>query len=185
MLRRSHIALAASALAVSTIALAAQAALHSIDKADIKIEAEAKPGLGRFDGMCDSVSAKEEGDKLVFVAELSKGLRMGLRDKHTREAFKVHRHKFAKLVVEKSKIKFPEDKQKVEGSVVGHLTLHGVTKPVTVKYTASRTGSDYHIKNASFTFDYTDFGVEKICKLAVCVEPTVKITVPRMKLREK
>jgi polyisoprenoid-binding protein YceI len=186
MLRRSRLALAATVLSITTVALAAQAAaLQSIDKADVKIEAEAKPGLGKFDGLCDAVSAKEEGGKLVFEAELNRGLRMGLRDKHTREAFNVPKHKVAKLVVDKSEIKFPDDKGKVSGKVKGDLTLHGKTKPVTVNYVASRTGSDIHIKDASFSFDYTQFGVEKICKLGVCVEPTVTIRVPRMKLREK
>lgn len=185
MLRRSRLVLAATALSITTVALAAQAALQSIDKADIKIEAEARPGLGKFDGLCDAVSAKEVGDKLVFEAELKRGLRMGLRDKHTREAFKVDKHNVAKLVVEKSKLKMPADNESVKGKVKGDLTLHGVTKPVTVSYTAKRTGSDVHVKDATFNFDYTEFGVEKICKLGVCVEPQVTITVPRMKLREK
>ena len=56
---------------------------------------------------------------------------------------------------------------------------------MTVSYTAKRTGSDIHIKDASFPFDYTKFGVEKICKLGVCVDPEVTIKVSRMKLREK
>lgn len=185
MLRRSRLVLAATALSVTTFALAAQAALQSIDKADVKIEAEAKPGLGKFDGLCDAVSAKEEGGKLVFEAELNRGLRMGLRDKHTREAFKVSKHKIARLVVDKGDIKMPGDKEKAKGRVKGNLTLHGKTQPVTVHYFASRTGSDIHIKDAWFTFDYTNFGVEKICKLGVCVEPNVTIRVPRMKLREK
>lgn len=185
MVRRSRIALAVSALALTSFALAGQAALQSIDKADIQIEAVAKPGLGAFQGACDAVSAKEEGGKIVFTAELGKGLKMGLRDKHTREAFRVAKHNKATLVVDKSKVKVPGDKQKVDGTVTGDLTLNGVTKPVKVKYSASRTGSDLHIKDASFNFNYTEFGVEKICKLAVCVEPQVKVNVPRLKLRDK
>jgi hypothetical protein len=46
-----------------------------------------------------------------------------------------------------------------------------------------RTGSDYHIKSASFSFNYTDFGVPKICRLSLCVEPLVKISIDGMKLR--
>jgi polyisoprenoid-binding protein YceI len=86
--------------------------------------------------------------------------------------------------VEKSKLKMPADKEKVSGTVSAKLTLRGVTKPVNVKYAASRTGSDIHIKSASFTFKYTDFGVPEIKRMALRVDPDVTITVERVKLRE-
>lgn len=184
MHRRSRTAFAAAALAL-TFAFVAQADLESAGKGEVKIEAVAKPALGKFSGELDDISAKERDGKIIFTADLPRGLKMGMRDSHTREVFKVQKHKHVKLVVDKSKIKFPDDNQKVEGEVEGQLTLHGVTKPVKVKYSAKRTGSDFHLKGSSFSFNYTDFGVEKICKLSVCVEPLVTVRVNQLKLRRK
>lgn len=183
-MRRSRSAFAAAAVAL-TFALVAQADLQSAGKGEVKIEAVAKPALGKFAGSLDDISASEKDGKLVFVADLPRGLKMGMRDSHTREAFRTGKHKNVKLVVDKDKLKFPEDNKKVEGEVSGDLTLHGVTKSVKVKYSAKRTGSDYHLNGSSFSFNYTDFGVEKICKLSVCVEPLVTIRVERLKLRQK
>jgi polyisoprenoid-binding protein YceI len=184
MFRRSRSAFAAAAVAL-TFAFVAQADLENAGEGKVEIHAVAKPALGKFSGELDGVTAKERDGKLVFVAELPRGLKMGMRDSHTREVFKVDKHKQVKLSVDKSKLTFPEDNKKVEGEVKGDLTLHGVTKPVTVKYVAKRTGSDYHLKGTSFSFNYTDFGVEKICKLSVCVEPQVTIRVDKLKLRQK
>ena len=184
MHRRSRTASSVAAVLLS-FAFIAHADLQSAGKGEVKIEAVAKPALGKFSGSLDDITAKEKDGKLVFVADLPRGLKMGMRDSHTREAFRTKKHKSVQLVVDKSKLKFPEDKQTVESDVQGELTLHGVTKPVTVKYRAKRTGSDYHLGGSSFSFNYTDFGVEKICKLAVCVEPLVTIRVQHLKLRQK
>lgn len=181
MFRR--IAFAAAALSLTTVALAGPKGFRCIDKSHYKIEGEAKPALGAFSGESNDLDVKDEGGKLVFISKLT-NVNMGLRDKHTREAFKVDKHPTAKLVVDKSKLKMPGDKEKVDGTVQGDLTLNGVTKPVTVKYAARRMGSDYLVKEAKFSFKYTDFGVEKICKMGVCVEPKVTITVDKMKIRE-
>lgn len=184
MFRR--IVVAAAAVTLTTIAIASNAALSTAEKGSIKIEGVAKPGLGKFDGKSTDISAKEEGGKIIFTADLKGHLDMGLRGSHTHECFKTEKHPVAKLVVDKSQLKMPDDNGKVSGKVTGDLTLAGVTKPVKVSYTASRTGSDYHIKEGSFTFTYTDFGVEKICKLGVCVDPTVTITIAKpIKLRDK
>ncbi len=184
MFRR--IAVVAAAVTLTTIAFASNAALSSVEKGSVKIEGVAKPGLGKFDGKSTDISAKEEGGKIIFTADLKSKLDMGLRASHTRECFKTEKHPVAKLVVDKSKLKMPEDNGNVSGKVTGQLTLAGVTKPVEVSYKVSRTGSDYHVKGGSFSFNYTDFGVEKICKLGVCVEPNVTITISKpIKLRDK
>ena len=183
MFRR--IAVAAVAVCLTTFAIAADAALTGVDKGHVKIDAVAKPGLGAFSGEVNGVDVKEAGGKLVFSSDLEGRLKMGLRQDHCKKAFETGKHKSVTLTVDKSKLKMPADKGKESGEVTGDLKLHGVTKPVKVKYTVSRTGSDYHIKEAKFSFDYTEFGVEKICKLGVCVEPTVTITVDGVKVRDQ
>lgn len=183
MFRR--IPVAAVAVCLSTFAIAANAAFSGVDKGRVKIDAVAKPGLGAFTGEVDGVNVKEEGGKLIFSSDLEGRLKMGLRQDHCKKAFETGKHRSVKLTVDKSKLKLPGDNEKASGEVTGDLTLRGVTKPVKVKYHVSRTGSDYHIKEAKFSFNYVDFGVEKICKLGVCVEPSVGITVSGVKVRDK
>jgi len=184
--RRTLIAVLCSAL---TFSVAASAGLTSIESGRFKLEGAAKPKIGprlNFDGK-GPVTAKEEGSTIVFETNLQKHLDMGERTEHAKEDFKCKKHPTAKLVVEKSAIKLPEDNKKTDGVVSGQLTLHGQTKPVKVKYTAARTGSDFHVKSASFTFDYTEFGVTPICRFGktICVEPKVTVTVTGLKLRDK
>lgn len=183
MFRR--IAVAAVAVCLTTFAIAADAALTGVDKGHVKIDAVAKPGLGAFSGEVNGVDVKEAGGKLVFSSDLEGRLKMGLRQDHCKKAFETGKHRSVTLTVDKSKLKMPADNGKESGEVTGDLKLHGVTKPVKVKYKVSRTGSDYHIKEATFSFNYTEFGVEKICKLGVCVEPDVTITVEGVKVRDK
>jgi polyisoprenoid-binding protein YceI len=182
MFRRTSVA--AAAILLTTFALGADARWNCVEKGRIKVEAVAKPALGAFSGESKDVDAKEEGDKVIFTSDLKK-LDMGLRKNHTKEAFEIDKHPKVKLTIEKSKLKVPADKEKVSGEVTGKLALHGVEKPVKVSYTVSRTGSDFHIKEAKFSFNYTNFNVEKICKVGVCVEPNVTVTVSNVKLRDK
>ncbi len=174
---------AAAIMTVSTLALAGKG-FRGIERGQFKCEGKAGPGLS-FSGDGDDIDAKEEGGKLVFTTDLRK-LKMGMRQSHTREAFEVDKFPEAKLTIEKDKVKIPGDKEEVNGSVKAQLTLHGVTGPVNVKYKVSRTGSDYHIKDASFSFDYTNFKVEKICKVGVCVDKDVTIKLKKkIKIRDE
>ena len=200
MFRR--IAVAAVAVCLTTFAIAADAAFNGVDKGHIKIDAVAKPGLGAFSGDVEGVDVKEADGKIIFTSDLGSRLKMGLRESHCKEAFEVKKHPTVVLKIDRSKLKLPADNEKVSGEVMGDLTLHGVTngvrnkddkpEPVKVKYTVSRTGSDYHIKEAKFTFDYTKYIAKpgepaesgKICKLGVCVDPKVTITVTGVKVRE-
>ena len=199
MLRRSRIALAAAALSIASFALVAHAGpFGNVGKGRIKIEAEAKPALGKFDGSCSEIAAKEEGGKLVFTAKLyessknKKGeeedkfhLDMGLRQSHTIEAFEVKKYPTVKLVVDKSKVKIPAaNGEKTTGSVTGDLTLHGKTKPVTVNYSLKREGSNLIANDTAFTFNYQEFGVGKISRLGIRVENPVTITVVSLKLKD-
>jgi len=183
MSRSRRLSVIAFAAFVVAISLTAHAALTSIESGEVKIEARAKPALGRFVGYLQGVSASEVGPNLVFVGDLQNNLDMRMRGRHAKEAFETTKYAGVKLSVEKSKLKMPADNERVDGEVDGQMTLHGVTKTVKVAYTVKRTGSDYHIKSASFSFNYTDFGVPRICRLSLCVEPLIKISIDGMKLR--
>lgn len=179
---------AAAALSTLTVSLVASAALVSIDSPKFTISGAAKPKVGprlEFSGT-GPFSAREVRGNLVFSAKMS-NVDLGERTSHMREDCHADGHPDITLTVDKDKLKIPDDNQRVVGDVPGSLKFHGQTKNVRLKYVAKRTGSDYHIKDAEFTFDYTSFGIPKICRFkgTICVEPRVTIKVPQMKLRDK
>ncbi|HET9959273.1 MAG TPA: YceI family protein [Polyangiaceae bacterium] len=172
MFRRTAFALLLSA---TTFTLAAHAAMSG--GGPLKISGKAV-GLS-FTGTAKFSVSENEG-KLVFVTNLRDSLDMGVRDDHTKRSFKVKEFPKATLTIDKSKLKLPE-KGESSGSVTGHLTLAKGAKDVNVNYTVAKEGDGYRIKNASFTFDYTKFGVEEICKV-ICVKPEVNVSVSDVKI---
>jgi hypothetical protein len=187
MLSRSRSVLAVL-FSVCTFSAIASADLVKLDSGFFKVEGSAKPKIGpklNFDGK-GSVSGEQKGDKIVFKADLKNKLDMGERTKHAKEDFECDKHPDAVLVVDKAAIKMPEDQKETSGDVKGELTLHGVTKTVKVHYKAKRMGSDYAVRG-NFSFDYTQFGIQPICRFGktICVEPTVRVSVGGVKLRDK
>lgn len=210
MYRRT--AVIAVAACLTSIALAAHA--MSGGGGHIQIGASASPALGAFSFESSDVKVSESDGKLVFSTQLEE-LQMGLRKSHTKEAFEFSKHPNAKLSVEKSKLKIPAAGATEKGTVGGEFTLHGVTRPVSVKYTATASGDGIKV-GGSFSFQYQDFKVgkkcrregkgeddklpvcdddrikackpnanvcfEQICKVGVCVDPDVKVTVDGVKI---
>jgi hypothetical protein len=103
MLRRSRLILAATALSITTVALAAQAAFKISDKSALKIDASANM-IGAFTGKCTGrkevdeddkkrsrqipgLSMQDDGTKLTFTADL-RGVDVGIRDSHLHDVFK-------------------------------------------------------------------------------------------------
>jgi polyisoprenoid-binding protein YceI len=190
---RGFAAVAAIA-SVTTFALVSQAALSVISDTDIVVKASAKSTIGGpavdFSGTTSSLKVSDDGSKLTFVSDLNK-LDLGLRKSHFVKNFEVEKHGEIKLVIDKSKLKMPE-KDAVDGSVQGQLTLHGVTKSVTVKYGAKREGSDILLgkgyglsKPLTFEFKYKDFGVKEIKEMSLFVQDPVVVTINKLKLRDK
>jgi polyisoprenoid-binding protein YceI len=84
--------------------------------------------------------------------------------------------------VERSALKFPEDKKKTSGNASGKFKLHGVEKDLKFDYTAERHGSDL-IVTGNAKINIKDHQIEKPCYLGVCVDEDVKLSV-KFKLRE-
>ncbi|HEX2872154.1 MAG TPA: hypothetical protein VHP33_12875 [Polyangiaceae bacterium] len=82
----------------------------------------------------------------------------------------------AKLVVEKSAIKFPEAGKSSSGSAPGKLHFLKKSSDVTVEYKISESGGKYKVSEASFKFDYTKH-TNEVCLAVVCVKPEFKVTV--------
>jgi polyisoprenoid-binding protein YceI len=106
-----------------------------------------------------------------------------LRDNHLRGYLNTSKHPAAKLVVDRSKLKLPDDGKTSQGSATGDFTLNGKTKPLKFRYKAKRTGSDYHVQGMA-DVNIEDYGIEQPCYLGVCVEPSIKLKVS-FKLRDK
>ena len=129
-------------------------------------------------------SVKDEGDKLVFFSNVADG-ELNMKDgrqKHTvGDDSKLGLKKGAKvkLVIEKSKLTFPEAGKEVSGSAPGRLHMLGKESGVTVKYTVKEDGGKYVIKSASFDIDYTKHVADgkKVCLMLVCVKPAVTISI--------
>lgn len=166
-----------------TIAATAQAALSAIGDSRVEFRAVGPAGL-KIDGVGSGIKASESGGVLKVAAPLT-NLKTGisLRDDHLKKALNVKKHPTATLAVERSKLKFPEDKKTVTASATGQFTLNGTTKPVKFDYKVERTGSDYHVQGRT-EVDITDFKIEKPCYLGVCVDEDVKVKV-NFKLRDK
>ncbi|MFZ5889919.1 MAG: YceI family protein [Myxococcota bacterium] len=177
----------AVAACLTSIALAAHAMSGGGGK--IQVNASASPALGAFSFESTDVKVSEADGKLVFVTQLE-GMSMGLRKAHTKEAFEISKHPTAKLSVPKDKLKIPAAGATEKGSVPAELTLHGVTLPVNVKYTATESGGGFKV-GGSFAFQYQDFKVGKKCrregkgeddKLPECDEDKIKACKPNAKV---
>ena len=130
-------------------------------------------------------SVKEEGGNLVFTSNVADG-ELNMKDgrqKHTvgdDSKLGLKKGQKVSLIVEKSKLTFPEAGKEASGTAPGKVKMLGKESSVTVKYTVKEDGGKYVIKNASFDFDYTKHMADgkKVCLMLVCVKPvvTVKIT---------
>jgi hypothetical protein len=133
---------------------------------------------------------QEEGANLVFISRIGGKGDLNMKDgrqKHTcgdengkdSKIPGMTKDSKVKVVVEKSKLTFPEAGKEASGTAPAKVQFLGKESSVTVKYTVKEDGGKYVIKNASFDFDYTKHAADgkKVCLMMVCVKPTVTINV--------
>jgi hypothetical protein len=133
---------------------------------------------------------QEEGANLVFISRIGGKGDLNMKDgrqKHTcgdengkdSKIPGMTKDSKVKVVVEKSKLTFPEAGKEASGTAPAKVQFLGKESSVTVKYTVKEDGGKYIIKNASFDFDYTKHAADgkKVCLMMVCVKPTVTINV--------
>jgi len=171
--------------AIATLTLAATAAAASlklIDKPTASFTAFGVGGL-KIEGKATDFKVKDDGGTIVLKAKI-KDMKtgMGLRDKHTNKYLESEKFPEAELTVDKSKLKFPEDKKSVTSKATGSFKMHGVTVEESFEYTAERHGSDL-IVSGKMEVNINDHKIETPCYLGVCVDPKVKVDV-KFKLRE-
>jgi hypothetical protein len=180
MFRR--VATLASAVLVTSIALAAYAKLEEID-GDSSVNIEGSAIGMSIPGSTKNFSFSDAGDAYKFevdVHTIDTGL--GLRNEHLRKYFS---QKKAILEVPKSAVTLPGDNDKKDGNASGKFTLNGKSKGnQKFSYRAKRTGSDYHVQGL-MTISLADYGL-KLCKFGdtLCANDEVKVKV-KFKLRDK
>jgi len=181
MLRRSRLILAATALSITTVALAAQAAFQISDKSALKIEASANM-IGGFSGKCSGrketdddkkrtrqipgLSMQDDGTKLTFTADL-RGVDVGIRDSHLHDEFKTGKDE--KFEPDDAKEKEREEARKKRNRVTlvverGKLNLpaDGASSSGNVKAALTMRGKtkevtvNYKISRAGKAYTVTD-----------------------------
>ncbi len=156
--------------------VSSMAAAAPLKVKDASIAFSVKANIGMvIDGTTSAITVSEDAKSVTLtVATPTLTTSLELRDKHMRETY-LETSKFpeAKLVVEKSCLAFPEAGEK-SGECPGAFTLHGETKPVTVKYKAKVAGGATEV-DASFVANFTDHGVKEPKYLGIRVKPEVDV----------
>jgi len=156
------------------VVCAAQAALVPV-RSRLTILTRGPAGL-RIEGKSAEVSMEDQTSALVFrapVAAIDTGI--GLRNRHLREALEAEKFPLATLRMPRAGLALPAEAP-VESSAPAELTLHGQTRPVTVRYRAVRDAGLTQAV-ASLRLDVRDFGIEPPSYLGVRVAPEVEVQV--------
>ena len=183
MKRRSRFLPLVAVLSFASLSLPASAALTRVGTPAIQFLALGPAGM-KINGTSSDLTAAEQDGVLTLTAPLANlKTGIGLRDNHLRGYLNTSKHPNATLVIERSKLKLPDDGKTVEGTANGNFTLNGKTKPLKFRYKAKRTGSDFHVQGMA-DVNIENHGIEQPCYLGVCVDPNIKLKVA-FKLRDK
>lgn len=131
------------------------------------------PGGLAIEGKGNDVTVKDQGNEIAVIVGLNQ-MKTGidLRDRHMREKYlETNKYPKATFTVEKSKVKLPGGSE-----VEGTLQLHGVTKPIKVKYDAKGTDQSLHVQGTA-RLNMKDFGIQVPSYLGVTVKPDVTVSV--------
>jgi polyisoprenoid-binding protein YceI len=131
----------------------------------------------RIEGRSSEISVEEQEAVLTFkvpLAPLATGI--DLRDRHLRGYLEAEKFPVASLRVARAGLAVPKEGEAVEGSATGELTLHGQSRPVTVRYRSERTGPLASVQG-SMDLDIRDFGIKVPSYLGVQVAPQVEVKV--------
>jgi len=133
---------------------------------------------------------QDEGGNLVFISHIGGKGDLNMKDgrqKHTcgdengkdSKIPGMTKDTKVKVIIEKSKLTFPEAGKEASGSAPAKVQFLGKESNVNVKYSVKEDGGKYVIKSASFDFDYTKHVADgkKVCLMLVCVKPTVTINI--------
>ena len=154
-----------------------KAAINSPSEAGVLVSVRGTAGLN-VEGMTHELGVAERGGDLVFqvpLAGLDTGI--GLRNRHMRGYLDVTHFPEAELRVPRKKVVFPPQGRPVESDVQGRLTLHGISKPCSIRYRVEQARPGEYRVHGTTRIDIRDFGIEVPTYLGVGVEPSIGIQV--------
>ncbi len=172
-MRRLAWALLALACALPSVVLASLEASH----AKVTFTCGGPGGL-RFEGRGNELQATERGAELVVtvpVAKVTTG--NSLRDTHMQARYlESDKYPTAELTVQRADLNFPSDGASVDATAPGTLSIHGVSRMVTVHYKAWRKGNIYDVQG-DLHISMNDYDIPTPSFLGVTVKPPVDIDV--------
>lgn len=154
----------------------AKAAIKSPSEAAVLVSVRGTAGLS-IEGVTHELGVAEHGGDLLFqvpLAGLDTGIR--LRNRHMRGYLDVAHFPEAELRVPSKRVVFPPQGRPLESSVQGTLTLHGITKPCSIRYRVEQTRPGEYRVRGTTRIDIRDFGIE-VPTWGVAVDPNVGIQV--------
>jgi polyisoprenoid-binding protein YceI len=172
---RSAALLTAVTASLMAFSVTADAAIHNARESEVVFHATGPAGL-KIEGKTKDLKVNEEGGKILFVVPLA-GVDTGisLRNKHMTEKYlEVAKFPAAKLTVERSALRLPEEGKESAGKAPGTMEIHGVSKPVEVTYKARRAGSGYNVEG-SVKLSIKAFGIEIPSYMGVTVKDDVEV----------
>lgn len=162
---------------VGSAAAPSDAAFTRNGDATVSFAATGPAGMA-INGTTSELSVVEAaGDVAVTVplAHLTTGI--SLRDEHMRTKYlEVPTYPQAVLHVARAALALPKEAP-AASSFVGALTLHGVTRNVTVSCTARRLTDGLYAVAATTALDMRDFNIAVPSYLGVAVKPNVTLDV--------
>ncbi len=170
-MRRPAWALLALACALPSVVLA------SLEATQAKVTFTCGGPAGfRMQGRGHELQATDKGEVLVVtvpVAKVTTG--NSLRDTHMQERYlESDKYPTAELVVQRADSTFPGDGANVDATAAGNLTIHGVSRVVTVHYRAWRKGNIYEVQG-DLHINVNDYDIPTPSFLGVTVRPSVDI----------
>ncbi len=162
---------------MSLTSLPALAKLQNARESRVVFDATATGGL-KVEGKTSELTVAENGDAVrltVPLGHIDTGI--GLRNQHLREKLEVAKFPSAELSVPRKNLELPAVGQSVSRTAMGTMTLHGVTKPVQLAYTARSDGPGLYRVHGQVRIKMSDFGITPPGYLGVKVAPDVDVTV--------
>jgi polyisoprenoid-binding protein YceI len=164
---------AAALTAMLSVSIVAWAKLSKTGDASTGFKAAGPAGL-TIDGKTADMTIADDGTTVTITVPLNNlTTGIGLRDEHMKKALETGAYPTTTLTVARAALKIPASGD-ASGDAPGQLTLHGTTKPVTVHYTASKSGDTINVKG-SMTVNVDDYGIKRPSYLGVTVKPEVDI----------
>ena len=129
-------------------------------------------------GTTTGVTVSDDGTTVtvaVPLATLDTGI--SLRNRHMREKYlDVARFPSAVLAVPRGTKKFPVAGADMKSTAPATITIHGISQPVTIQYSARNEGGTYRVVGTA-PLNINSFGIQIPSYLGITVKPEVTVEV--------